>query len=62
MVLVYTYTNKILINFCYPEAIHFGRSEWVAFCLNRMIEKIDGGKLSVADAILERDSAQGVTQ
>lgn len=57
MVLVYTFTNKILINFCYPEATHFGRSEWVAFCLNRMIEKIDGGKLSVVDAILERDSA-----
>lgn len=39
------------------QAAHFGRSEWIAFCLNRLIEGIDGGKLSVTDAILDTDSA-----
>ena len=37
------------------QAAHFGRSEWIAFCLNRLIEKIDRGKLSVTDVILEQD-------
>jgi len=39
------------------QAAHFGRSEWIAFCLNRLIEGIDGGKLSVTDAILDTDHA-----
>lgn len=39
------------------QSAHFGSIEGVAFILNRLIEKVDGGRLSVVDAILKPDSA-----
>ena len=39
------------------QACHFGCVEGVAFCLNRLIEQIDGGRLTVVKAILEKDQA-----
>ena len=38
------------------QSCHFGVIEWQAWCLNRLIEGIDDGRLSVVDAILEKDS------
>ena len=40
------------------QSCHFGVIEWQwqAWCLNRLIEGIDEGRLSVVDAILEKDT------
>ena len=38
------------------QAAHAGNLEWVAFCLNRLLENIDEGRLTVVKAILEPDS------
>jgi len=37
------------------QSVHLGKIEWVAFSLNRLIEKIDGDRHKIVDVILEKD-------